>query len=62
MAQQMRDLRLVEPLGQVRTMFRELDDCQAVFEAMEEREEIRQCCDPPIHRWDDLSDNYEPEE
>lgn len=61
-AQQMRDLRLIETLGQIRAMFGELEDSHTAVEAMEEREAIRQRYAPPIHRWDDLSDDYEPEE
>ena len=58
-ANQMRGLRLVEPFGDIRALFTELDD-EASPGSSEGHNEIRQDRKPFVHFWDDPSGSYRP--
>lgn len=56
-ATQLRGLRLVEPLGDIRSLFTDLD-YETSGRADEGPDEIRQDNNPRIHYWDDSSGSY----
>ncbi|ARM84763.1 protein rep [Marinobacter salarius] len=59
-AKQMRGLRLVEPFGDIRALFANLDD-EASPGSTEGRNEIRQGHNPTVHVWDDSIGSYRSE-
>tara|TARA_R110000851_G_scaffold331843_1_gene506694 strand:- start:1883 stop:2407 length:525 start_codon:yes stop_codon:yes gene_type:complete len=58
-ARQMRGLRLVEPFGDIRALFTDLDD-EALSGSAEGHDQIRQNHSPSVHFWDDSSGSYSP--
>lgn len=59
-ARQMRRLRLVEPFGDIRLLFTDLDD-ETSRGTAEGNDEIRQGHNPLVHFWDDSNGSYRPE-